>query len=690
MISLIYLKDIMTNVNECLHPESTIAEAITYMKQTKWNTVPVTDTESKLIGVFKRSILYQLVLDGTPLNTSIKHYIKDALSLPLDTPYEEVERIVKNSRVGTGIVTDNQSRVIGVFTKTDMISALFRATESLKEQLEIILNTSELGAFLTDNKGNILYANERLLSMMDLTKEGLLGKKMNKVFAFKKDKKGRVITPQKINFKSHQTILRLSDYLTLQGDSGNIGMFQNISEIRKMAEELETIKELKGLLDTVIESAYDGIVTIDKAGIINLINPSILELFKLNRDEALGSNINQILPQLELMKVIESGTAEVSDLMEVDGIKYLVHRIPVVHDGNIMGAIGKIMFRQLHEVRALFKQMDINENRLANIESDAHKAESARFTMEQIITNDTYMEKLKRIAYKAAKGKSTIILRGESGTGKELFAHAIHSISERRNGPLVTVNCAAIPDHLLESEFFGYDEGAFTGAKRKGKQGKFDLANGGTLFLDEIGDMSTHLQAKLLRVLQEKEFYRVGGNERIKVDIRIISATNKSLEDMVKKGTFREDLFYRLNVISIEIPPLRKRKDDILLLSGIFIREMNHQIGTTITGIETNAKTTLLSYNWPGNIRELRNVIEHAVTFSEFGKLKLADLPEYIIENSNITSEMAMDNLLKKAEQEAIEQALLEANGNKTKAAKILGISRSVLYAKLNKSKIRN
>lgn len=686
---MIYLKDIMTNVNECLHPESTIAEAITFMKQTKWNTVPVTDNESKLIGVFTRSILYQLVLDSVPLNTPIKHYIKDALSLSLDTPYEEVERIVKNSRVGTGIVTDNQSRVIGIFTKTDMISALFRATESLKEQLEIILHTSELGAFLTDNKGNILYANDRLLSMMELTEESLLGKKMNKVFTFKKDKKGRIITPQKINFKSHQTILRLSDYLTLKGDSGHIGMFQNISEIRKMAEELETIKELKGLLDTVIESAYDGIVTIDKAGVINLINPSMLELFKLNRDETLGNNINQILPQLELMKVVESGAAEVSDLMEIDGIKYLVHRIPVIHEGNIIGAIGKIMFRQLHEVRALFKQMDIKENRLANLESDPHKAESSRFTMEQIITNDTYMEKLKRIAYKAAKGKSTIILRGESGTGKELFAHAIHSISERRNGPFVTVNCAAIPDHLLESEFFGYDEGAFTGAKRKGKQGKFDLANGGTLFLDEIGDMSTHLQAKLLRVLQEKEFYRVGGNERIKVDIRIISATNKSLEEMVKKGTFREDLFYRLNVISIEIPPLRKRKDDILLLSELFIREMNNQIGTTITGIEANAKAALLSYNWPGNIRELKNVIEHAVTFSEFGKLKLADLPEYIIENSKSTSELVAANLLKKAEHEAIEQALLEANGNKTKAAEILGISRSVLYAKLNKSQTR-
>lgn len=679
----------MTNVNECLHPESTIAEAITFMKQTKWNTVPVTDKESKLIGVFTRSILYQLVLDSVPLNTSIKHYIKDALSLPLDTPYEEVERIVKNSRVGTGIVTDNQARVIGIFTKTDMISALFRATESLKEQLEIILHTSELGAFLTDNKGNILYANDRLLSMMELTEESLLGKKMNKVFTFNKDKKGRVITPQKINFKSHQTILRLSDYLTLKGDSGHIGMFQNISEIRKMAEELETIKELKGLLDTVIESAYDGIVTIDKAGVINLINPSMLELFKLNRDETLGNNINQILPQLELMKAVESGAAEVSDLMEIDGIKYFVHRIPVIHEGDIIGAIGKIIFRQLHEVRALFKQIDIKENRLANLESDSHKAESARFTMEQIITNDAYMEKLKRIAYKAAKGKSTIILRGESGTGKELFAHAIHSISERRNGPFVTVNCAAIPDHLLESEFFGYDEGAFTGAKRKGKQGKLDLASGGTLFLDEIGDMSTHLQAKLLRVLQEKEFYRVGGNERIKVDIRIISATNKSLEEMVKKGTFREDLFYRLNVISIEIPPLRKRKDDILLLSELFIREMNNQIGTTITGIEENVKATLLSYNWSGNIRELKNVIEHAVTFSEFGKLKLADLPEYIIENGKSTSELVAANLLKKAEQEAIEQALLEANGNKTKAAEILGISRSVLYAKLNKSKIK-
>lgn len=682
----------MTNVHECLYPESSLYEAIIYMKKSKLNTVPVIDEDRKLEGVFTRSILYQMILQKTSLETSIKSFIKkDALAIPFDTPYDLVEKLVKESKVGTGVVIDKEYRVIGLFTKTDMISALFKSTRVLKEQQEIILNTSDLGAFLTNNNNEILFVNDKLLIMLDSTREELDGKDINKIINFKRDHLDNIISPQKIQIGNYQTVFRLSTYNTVKGNSGYIGLFQNISDLEQMAEELETVKKLKGLLETAIENAYDGIVTIDESGNITFVSPPMIELFSLDKKKVLGKNIQNVLPQLDLQKIMKTGIADVSEMLEIKGIRYIVQRIPVVQDGRIIAVIGKVMFRQLNEVRALFKKLDIMESKVKYYKQELRKSESSRFTMDHIISKDPQIEKLKRLSFKAAKGRSTILIRGESGTGKELFAHAIHNVSARKDGPFVTVNCAAIPDHLLESEFFGYEEGAFTGAKQKGKIGKFDLANGGTLFLDEIGDMSIQLQAKLLRVLQEKEFYRVGGTERIRVDVKIISATNRSLEEMVEKGSFREDLFYRLNVIAIEIPPLRSRKNDLHLLINLFIKEMNKLIGTSITGIEPQAQKALHNYKWPGNIRELKNAIERSVTFAEHGKIKLEDLPDYIINEleditPDITSNIALNqNLLKKTEKELIDQALLMADGNKTKAAKILGISRSVLYTKLKK-----
>lgn len=685
---MIYLKDIMTTVNKTLHLEHRLVDALKCMQETKWNTIPVTDHQGKLVGVFTRSTLYQMMIKQVPLETPITDYVKkNPIALPLDTPYDEVERIVKESQVGTGIVIDEQQHAIGLFTKTDMISALFRSTQSLKEQLETILEISELGTLLTDHDQRIIFINDKLETMLETKKQSVTGKLLDQIFTFKKDQEGKMISPQRIKIRSFQTVVRISNYKTEKGMSGYISLFQNVSEIEQMAEELETVKRLKGLLDTAIDHAYDGIVMVDHEKKITFISPPMVELFSLNKEEVFGKEIEKVLPQLDLPKVMEIGLADFSEMMEINGIQYIVHRIPVLQEEQVIGGIGKVIFRQLHEVQALFKKLEVMKNKVQYFQEELKKVESSRFTMENIITKNDELEKMKRIARKAAKGRSTILIRGESGTGKELFAHAIHSESARKDGPFVTVNCAAIPDHLLESEFFGYESGAFTGAKQTGKIGKFDLADGGTLFLDEIGDMSVQLQAKLLRVLQEKAFYRIGGTERVRVDVRIISATNRSLEEMVANGTFREDLYYRLNVISIEIPPLRNRREDILLLSELYIREMNQMLGSSITGIESDAKQALLQFHWPGNVRELKNVIERGVTFTEYGKIKLEDLPEYIRKTLELSDRKKNEeqNLLRMTEKQAIDQALKQAGGNKSKAAEILGISRSVLYSKLNK-----
>lgn len=579
---MLQFKDIITPVDFIVTEETTLKEAITLMYRKKWNILPVTDSSKQPVGVFTRSSLHQMVTEETPLTTPIKNYIKNQVEkISVDTPYEKIEELVKNSKVGTGVVVDEHNRVVGILTKTDMVMSLLQSSQ-----------------------------------------------------------------------------------------------------------ELQTITKLKRTLETAIDHAFDGIVMADESKVITMVSPPLLELFNLPIEEVLDKPAVKALPHLQLENVYESEEAEVSGFLEINGIKYIVHRIPIVEEGKVIGAIGKVVFRQLNEVSELFKKLQKAENKANFYHQQYQQAETAKFTWDHILSVDPWMEKLKKSGAKAAKGRSTVLIRGESGTGKELFAHAIHNSSARSTGKFIVVNCAAIPEDLLESEFFGYEDGAFTGARPKGKLGKFDLANGGTLFLDEIGDMSLGLQAKLLRVLQEREFYRVGGTVKIKVDVRIIAATNRNLEEMVKDGFFREDLYYRLNVISLNVPPLRNRPYDIDHLFGQFMIEFNQVLGTSISGMEARAREALLDYDWPGNVRELRNVMERAMTFSETGKIKYEDLPDYLLKQVPNKEAVLNMSLFENAELEAIKKALVQVHGNKVQAARLLGISRSGLYEKIKKYKL--
>ncbi|MCM3573536.1 sigma 54-interacting transcriptional regulator [Mesobacillus subterraneus] len=677
---MIEFKDIVTPIDCQVTEKTTLREALGIFREMKWNLLPVTDAERNLQGVFTRSGLYQMILDGSPLEAPIQPYIKkQARSIRIDTPYREIEQIVKTSKVGTGVVLDEQDKVIGLLTKTEMVVALLKSANTLKDQLETILQHSNIGVLMTDGRMNVVYANEAFAKISGRAVDSIVSRKIGEILPGLLNEEN---SPH--HYEKFKSILHISSYETVNHEEGKILLFQDISEFEKMAEELETVKKLKLTIETTLENAYDGILMTDERNMITMVSPPLLELFNLEKTEVLYKPVDQALPQLKLGNVFSSELAEVSDFHEINGIRYIVHRIPIKKDGKVIGAIGKVMFRQLNEVSELFKRLQKAENKASFYHQQLQKSESARFTWDHIFSEDPYMEKLKKSAAKAAKGRSTVLVRGESGTGKELFAHAIHNSSARSEGKFVVVNCAAIPEDLLESEFFGYEEGAFTGAKQRGKIGKFDLANGGTLFLDEIGDMSLSLQAKLLRVLQEREFYRVGGNVRVKVDVRIIAATNRNLEEMVKQGEFREDLYYRLNVISLNIPPLRERVHDVEYLIGGLMKELNSMLGTSITGISSQAKTALLRYEWPGNVRELRNVLERAMTFAEHGKIQAEDLPDYLI--SQLSSPLGEQiSLAEDAELGAIRKALSQTNGNKAKAARLLGISRSGLYEKIKK-----
>ncbi|WP_409254082.1 sigma 54-interacting transcriptional regulator [Bacillus sp. SCS-153A] len=677
---MIHFQDIVTPVDCIVTEETSLKEAVTLIKKKKWNLLPVTDPQGELRGIFTRSGLFQMVLDGAPLDTPIKSYIKkETQTIRIDTPYQEIEHLVKTSKAGTGVVLDEHGKVFGLLTKTEMVMALLKSANTLKDQLETILKHSNIGVLMTDEHSRIIYANASFSRITGCPIDSIHTHYLYEAFpSLPKDTLG----PH--HSEEYKSILHITSYETVTQKKGKIILFQDISEIEKMAEELQTIKNLKLTIETALDHAYDGLLMTDENNVITMVSPPLLELFNLDKEDVLHKKVDSVLPQLKLANVFKTEFAEVSDLHERNGIKYIVHRIPIKKEGKVIGAIGKVMFRQLNEVSELFKRLQKAESKASFYHQQLQKSETARFTWDQILSKHPYMDKLKKSAAKAAKGRSTVLIRGESGTGKELFAHAIHNSSARSDGKFVIVNCAAIPEDLLESEFFGYEEGAFTGARQRGKVGKFDLANGGTLFLDEIGDMSIALQAKLLRVLQEREFYRVGGNSRIKVDVRIIAATNRNLEAMVKEGEFREDLYYRLNVISLNIPPLRERINDVGHLTSQLMIELNSMLGTSITGISSKAKEALLQYNWPGNVRELKNILERAMTFAEHGNIQLEDLPDYLIDQlSNPTKEKI--SLAEDAELEVIKKALTQSNGNKAQAARLLGISRSGLYEKLKK-----
>lgn len=351
-----------------------------------------------------------------------------------------------------------------------------------------------------------------------------------------------------------------------------------------------------------------GINFVDENGKVIRLNKAMLDYFKFTHDVE-GRHIYEIEPTSRLPIVLQTRKAEIGQRHRfADGREAIVHRIPVIDNGKLIGALGIILFGDVQDVYLLAERNRLLLNKLAHYEKEKSPYQ-AKYGLHDILGDSPDTRACKEQVRRIARSNSNVLIIGESGVGKELFAHAIHLESPRRDAPFVRLNCAAIPETLLESELFGYVEGAFTGAKKGGQAGKFELAEGGTLFLDEIGDMPYAMQAKLLRVLQEREFERVGGKEIIRVNVRVISATNVELESLVQTGGFRRDLFYRLNVLSLKIGPLRERREDIPNLVYHFLGQIYQENGCYAT-ISQECLAALARYSWPGNIRELRNVVE--------------------------------------------------------------------------------
>ncbi len=455
----------------------------------------------------------------------------------------------------------------------------------------------------------------------------------------------------------------------------------------------ETEKEFRAISEALIENPYMVYVIVDKDGIITAMNPTYLNSLGLEKSQVVGKHILEVTPNSLLPEILKTGRFDEADIYAINGRDTIVTRQPVIKDGEIIGAIAHSLFMDMSGAKILMNKLQETEKELNIYREEIRQGYQAQWEFNDLVGSSPNFLKLKSVAAQLSHTVSTVLITGESGTGKELFAHAIHNCSNRRNHPFVKINCAALPENLLESELFGYEEGAFTGARKGGKHGKFELAMGGTIFLDEIGDMPLTMQTKLLTVLQDRVVERVGGTKPIFINVRVIAATNRNLERMVKEQKFRQDLFYRLNVVTLNIPPLRDRNEDIPPLVDTLVKKINDKLGTSIKKVSNKVIELMQNYSWPGNIRELENLLERAINLADMNRENIITVKHFPHLAENAYSPSSQDNAnpatlsesLERLEKQIIIQALGKTNGNKVQAAKMLGIYTSALYRKLAK-----
>lgn len=460
-------------------------------------------------------------------------------------------------------------------------------------------------------------------------------------------------------------------------------------EIADYKEKLHSLGE--EYIYALIDNPYECPIIIGKDGVIKFISRYSEQHLGIDGDDAIGKHVTEVVEGTHLHEILKDGKARIGDMLHIAGRQQLISRIPLKDfEGNLIGAVGKGMLNEVTRLWDLQKKLELLDGQLRYYQNQVSQLKGGNI----IIGESAPIRDIKEKCLLAAKTTSTILITGESGTGKEVLAYFIHQSSQRADQPFVKVNCASIPPELFESELFGYEHGAFTGARAKGKVGKFEMAHGGTILLDEIGELPLSMQAKLLRVLQERTVDRLGGTKTIPVDFRLIAATNRDLGELIKEDKFRIDLYFRINVFNIQAPSLRQMKEDIPLIANYLLSQLKSEISWGPSGISAEALELLTRYSWPGNVRELRNVMEKASIIAKGNMILPDDLDEQIRlcnergqEGNNSSLVRNLKQILEETEKKVIEDVLRSVQGNKTKAAEILGIHRTSLYDKLNKAK---
>jgi PAS domain S-box-containing protein len=549
------------------------------------------------------------------------------------------------------------------------------------------------------DKGSAVYRilrgmnNVRVVGVADInmTSPGMVLARRDKVFVT--DNVDELVTMPDINTIIHATgnsevlagvyKLRRDGITVLEARSGNLLM-----DILQAKEELLEVNKLKGQLSAILNSVQEAIEMADNTGLIKYVNPAFTRVTGIAEHARVGKNIFEVSPHGALANSLVKQKPVIGYRSKVggSGVEVISNASPILVDGEIVG--GVVVFQPITDILKLMDELQKSTTIIENLYAKIDQITGSKFTFDDLIGTSKIFQSTVEMAKKSARSDSPVLLTGETGTGKELFAHAIHQAGQRRGKPFIKVSCASVPEELLESELFGHEKGAFTGAI-KTKLGKVELAGGGTLFLDEISEMNPYLQGKLLRLLQDREFERVGGSHNIKADVRIITATNVDLKALVRRARFREELYFRLNVIELNLPSLRQRREDIPALVEYLISKLNRKLGKKIKGMSPEALQLLSNYEWPANIRELESVVERAMVSVDEDNIGQQHLSLYLGQFSSSPSTQYAEIMpLDKMEQIMLKAALTrfgETLEGKKKAAQALNISLATLYNKLKK-----
>ncbi|MGH0428622.1 sigma 54-interacting transcriptional regulator [Bacillus hominis] len=633
---------------------------------------------------------------GIPIGDSVTPFLSMHIDVMFDMTgdYDLHKVLLGSKHKDTLLIPGDIAKIVTrlAHEKEGLIGKL----EEQTQQGNLILNSTHDGMIVIDKEGQVRLFNKSAERIIGYKKEEAIGKYILEVIPT--SKLLRIIRTKKIEVNHELTLENEKKIITtripiLKEDGevqGAFAIFKDITEVVDLAEEVTDLKEVQTLLEAIINSSEEAISVVDEKGRGLVINPAYTKLTGLTEEDILGKPATTDIVEGESMhmKVLRTRRAVRGIHMKIGQKKrdVIVNVAPVIVDGILKGSVGVI--RDVSEIQKLTNELNRARQIIRTLE--------AKYSFDDIVGDSDETTAAIEQAKLGANTPATVLLRGESGTGKELFAHAIHNSSNRKYNKFVRVNCAAISETLLESELFGYEEGAFSGAKRGGKRGFFEEANNGSVFLDEIGELSANTQAKLLRVLQEKEIVKVGGTKAIPINVRVIAATHVNLEKAILEGEFREDLYYRLNKIPIQIPSLRQRKGDIPAIAERLIQKINQDYGRNVEGLTDSAVSYLQSYEWPGNVRELENILGRAIIFMNYNEIYIDvhHLPplhkeeQVETKQNNLLPELeekALEHLVTEFEGNIIREYLEKFDGNKTKTAKALGISVRNLYYKLEK-----
>lgn len=664
-----------------LKPTTTLEMVIQAFIEHRSDLACVVADNNLLLGIVTKYMVYRLVLQGASLQMPvINFYRQDVTTLHIEDDFNDIRNKLLAANVANAVVVNDAGGICGVFSKSDLLRGLHWEREIFINRLDLVIENLPIGILVVNRRNKITHSNKAVNDMLGLTLQSTGENSFATCFpelnSFVQEvalTKRKLILP-KIRVRNINCMVSLIPSFEPNLKDITI-MFQELSSLENVAMELRTTQVLTNTFHTILQNTSDLLIITDLLGNITFHSGNLTSNFSDLPKDLGGRNIGEIitgLANVQLALLPES----YCEIQYIGTRNYLVSLHKVKNNLDIYGYIFKIN-QELVDPNLMSKLQTLESMVGVSGLNDSQTIDEPP-CLTKIVTANPIMKNMKKELQFIAKTNSTVLVLGESGTGKELIANAVHELSGR-TGNFIKINCAAIPLELLESELFGYEEGAFTGARKGGKPGKFEMAHKGTLFLDEIGDMPLSLQAKLLRVLEEKCFERIGGTTTIASDIRFIAATNKNLRSTMLEGKFREDLFYRLNVIKFEIPPLRERTEDIPILIDYFLQNLNKKYQKNVTGISTEAIYTLVNNEWHGNIRELINVIERAIIWCQEPVLSkryfsFMNVQPFTVGQAELSSE-----------KESLIQLLEHYYGNKSKVAEHLGISRVTLYKKLKR-----